>query len=150
MKTFYRRLIGTGNSLQHFLILAMRLYWGYAFFQAGLGKLNNILPVSNFFASLGIPFPTFNAYLVGCTEMIGGLCLLFGFASRLAAVPLAIVMITALLTEHADAVRTIFQNPQKFINQLPFNFLLATLVIFCFGPGGISIDYLLKRYIFKK
>jgi putative oxidoreductase len=149
MTCFYSALITIGNFLQSFLLLAIRLFWGYLFFKGGLGKLQDISPVIEFFHSLGIPFPTVMAYLVGLIECVGGLCLMLGFASRLVAIPLATIMIVAYLTAHYDAVKNVLENHSEFIKQTPFNFLLTCLLIFAFGPGKISLDYLLKRFVFK-
>ena len=158
-RSFYEKIISTGNSLQSFLLLLMRLYWGFSFFQAGWGKIYQMQPVIKYFGSLGIPFPGYIAPFVAWVECIGGLCLLFGFASRLVAIPLAINMIVAMLTAHqketfvmltaAFGMITNFQHfmdkMPSFIKLLPFNYLLTSLVVLCFGPGGISVDYLLKK-----
>jgi len=139
-----------GDFCQPFLLLSMRLFWGYQFFQAGYGKLQNMDSVTRYFSSLGIPFPEFAALAAGWVECIGGICLFFGFASRLIVIPLACVMISALLTAHREATLGMFANPQKFINQLPFNYLLTMIVVFCFGPGKISIDALFKKFFSRK
>jgi putative oxidoreductase len=39
------------------LLLAVRLYWGFQFMQAGWGKLHNLAHVTQFFMSMGIPAP---------------------------------------------------------------------------------------------
>jgi putative oxidoreductase len=149
-KGFYQALIYIGEGFQSILLLAMRLFWGYWFFQSGLGKLKNISSVVEFFNSLGIPFPEINAYIAGSIECIGGLLLLIGFASRLVSIPLAVVMIVALLTAHVGAVKTIFSDPQSFIGQSPFNYLLTALIVFAFGPGKISVDYLIEKLCCQK
>ncbi|NGX42390.1 MAG: putative oxidoreductase CatD [Chlamydiae bacterium] len=145
IRRFYCGIVDTGNFLQTFLLFAIRLYWGWSFYQAGWGKVNNIKPVIEYFGSLGIPYPEFLAPFVGWVECIGGLCLLFGFASRLVSIPLAINMIVALFTAHLTATLGMYNNPQRFINQLPFNYLLTSLIVFCFGPGLISVDYILGK-----
>jgi len=147
-KKFYRGIIDAGEVFQSFLLLALRLYWGYSFFQAGLGKLNHISNIAGTFASIGIPFPELNAYIVGYIECIGGACLIAGFASRLVAIPLAIVMVVALLTAHSNATFNLINDPDEFINQAPFTYLLTSLIIFAFGPGVISVDFLLEK-LFK-
>ncbi|MCB1119142.1 MAG: DoxX family protein [Chlamydiia bacterium] len=148
IKNFYQSLIGVGFRLQSLILLGIRVYWGYLFYQAGWGKLGNIGGVADFFGSFGIPFPEFNAYLVGYVEAIGGLCLLFGVASRLAAIPLIVTMVVALLTAHWEAVAGVFQDHKEFVNQAPFNFLMASLIVFAFGPGKFAIDTLLEK-LFK-
>ena len=149
MKGFYRGIISFGDILKHFFLLGLRAYWGYSFFTAGWAKLGNIEAVAESFSSLTIPLPLFNAYLVGGVECIGGLFLLIGFASRLAAIPLAFTMIVALFSAHLNVTLGMFENPQAFINQLPFNYLLASLAVICFGPGAFSIDAIIKHFILK-
>ncbi|EFB41750.1 hypothetical protein pah_c022o019 [Parachlamydia acanthamoebae str. Hall's coccus] len=146
LRRFFGGLKHWGDRLQDFLLLAIRLFWGYNFFITGNGKLANIEPVSSFFASLGFPFPTFNAYLAGSVECFGGLLLLVGLASRFSALLLSGVMIVAYFTAHAESVRQIFHDPDLFLSQPPFLFLFASLLIFCFGPGRFSLDALFKRW----
>lgn len=147
LKESYLDLIASGNFFQHFLLLAIRLFWGGSLFISGMAKVEDITPMINYFDSLGIPFPDITAHITAWVEFVGGFCLLVGFASRLAAIPIIAIMIGAFLTAHIDSVKTIFSDPQNFIIQLPFNYLLAALIIFAFGPGGISVDYLLKRWL---
>lgn len=150
MRTFYNKIIRVGTFLQPFLLLAMRLFWGYSFFQAGLGKVTNLAPVIDYLGSLGVPFPAIMGPVVAWVELIGGICLLAGFASRLVAIPLAVTMTVALLTAHSEATFGVFKNAQRFINQMPFNYLLTSLIVLCFGPGKFSVDCLLKRVFSKK
>jgi len=149
-KGFYLVLIAIGNNLQSLFLLAVRLYWGWQFFITGIGKFSNIEKIADYFRSLHIPFPELNTYLTASTETIGGMCLLLGLASRLVSIPLAFAMSVALATAHIDAVKTIFEDPQNFVSQPPFNFLLAAIIVFIFGPGKFSIDFLLERFAFKR
>lgn len=149
-KKFYGGLTAVGSNLQSVFLLAVRLFWGYMFFQTGLGKLRDIEPIVEYFKSLGIPYPEFNAYAAGGVECICGFCLLIGFLSRLVAIPLIGVMVVAFLTASLDALKGAYDDPQKFVKQLPFTFLLAALIIFIFGPGKASLDYLLCKLCFKK
>lgn len=143
--TFYAKLTTFGQTLQPYLLASMRLYWGLAFFSAGLEKFHNHEQVVQFFQSLHIPFATANAYFVAFVETLGGLSLALGFFSRVMALPLIAVMGTACLTAHQEALLSVFQNPEGFISQAPFNYLLTCLLVLCFGPGKFSFDYLLMR-----
>jgi putative oxidoreductase len=149
LKQFYVDLINCGSYFQHILLLLMRIYWGYAFFKAGLGKIEDMAGIESYLSSLNVPFPTITAHLVAWIECIGGLCLLFGFASRFVVIPLAIVMLSALFTAHSAAIHKIFEDPDNFVRQTPFTFLLTSLIVFAFGPGNISVDYLLQKYVFR-
>jgi len=145
LKTSYQSLINAGNFLQSPLLLVVRIFWGALFYFAGMGKLSNIDSTISFFQSLGIPFPEFNTYLVAWVETVGGLCLMAGFASRLVAIPLIITMVVAFLTVHSDALHGFMSNPSGVFKESPFTYLFATLLIFIFGPGMLSVDALIER-----
>jgi putative oxidoreductase len=127
------------------LLLAIRLYWGWQFFQTGKGKLMNLEGTTGFFTELGIPFPQLNAIMAGSTECFGGLLLLVGFASRLTAVPLIFTMMVAYLTADREALTGIFSDPDSFVTAAPFLFMFAAVIVFTFGPGRYSIDARLDR-----
>lgn len=142
-KSLYSSLSFLGDSLQSILLLAIRLYWGYQFFISGCGKLGDIQGTAEFFTDLAIPMPVANAYIAGGVEFFGGALLIIGLFARLISIPLAIVMITAYVTAHMNALHSIWSDPSVFVAEQPFNFLLAALIVFAFGPGKISLDYLL-------
>jgi putative oxidoreductase len=130
---------------QSILLLVIRLYWGWQFFLTGKGKLSDPEKPAQFFASLGIPLPHAQAILVGTTECVGGLLLLFGLASRVASIPLAVVLIVAYLTADIQLVKNIFNDPDKFFAADEFLFAYAVVLILVFGPGRFSVDWLLLR-----
>lgn len=144
-KKFYFILISFGKFLQPILLLVMRMYWGGSLVISGWGKLHHISTVSDYFTSLNIPFPLFNAYFVGSVECVGGFCLLIGLASRLVSIPIICVLIGALLTEHRAALINAWNDPQNLIVQLPFNYLLTALIVLAFGPGKISLDFIIQK-----
>ena len=150
LSRWYQLLVRAASNCQSALLLAIRLYWGWQFCQTGWGKLHNLSQVSEFFGSLGIPFPMFNATLAGATECFGGLFLLLGVASRLAAIPLIFTMIVAYATADKEAVQAIFSDPDKFVTATPFLFLLASAIVLVFGPGKVSVDYAIERYLARK
>lgn len=143
---WYCMIANAGTYLQSPLLLLVRLYWGYHFFQAGWGKFMNLQRTAGFFESLGIPLPEFHAYLVASIEMFGGLLLLVGLAARLAALPLVVTMIVAYLTAHYKAVQKLIEDPTIFFGEAPFLYLYASLLILCFGPGLFSIDGLMEFF----
>lgn len=141
----YELLIGTTNSLQSVFLLAVRLYFGWQFAQAGWGKLHRMPDVIQFFASLGIPAPAANAWFVTLLEFVGGILLMLGIGSRLLALLSVGDMIVAYITADRAAFLGFFTHPDKFEAAAPFVFLAAWLIILIFGPGKISIDALLAR-----
>ena len=141
----YKKLLRLQGFLVSPFLLLLRISWGWQFFQAGKGKLTNIDHVVGFFQTLGIPMPLLNAYLVGGIEMLGGLCLLVGFASRLATVPLAVVMLVAYLTADRAAFFAFFSDSEAFVKAAPFPFLMTVLIVMLFGSGFFSVDRLIKK-----
>ncbi len=127
------------------LLLGIRLYWGWQFFNTGKGKLGNLEGTTEFFSELGLPFAKLNAIMAGSTECFGGLLLLVGLFSRVISVPLIGTMTVAYLTAHLDVVKTIWSDSDSFVTAAPFLFLLASVIIFTFGPGRFSVDEVLRR-----
>jgi putative oxidoreductase len=136
--------------LQSPILLIMRVYWGLSFFQTGKGKLMDLSKPTEYFQSLGIPFPHQQAILAGCTECVGGLLLAAGLASRLVSIPLTVVMIVAYLTAENEALKAIFNNTDKFTSATPFLFLLTVLIVLAFGPGAFSLDWVVAKIYGKK
>lgn len=143
---FHHHYIRFVSLLQHPLLLLVRLYWGYDFFQTGLGKLNNLERTTDFFASLNIPFPQFNAAAAGSTELLCGILLMIGLGSRYFTVPLIVILCVAYATDDREALVNIVSDPESFVAATPFLHLLAAMLIFAFGPGRISADELILRY----
>ena len=134
-----------GIFLQPYFLLFLRLYWGFAFFQAGYAKCINHEQTMQFFQSLDIPYAAFNAYFVAFVEAVAGIALILGYLSRISCLPLIVILLTALFTAHKEAVSAIFQNFHEFMGLSPIPFLVATMAILCFGPGRLSLDALQKR-----
>lgn len=148
--SLYRRLLKLLNFLQCPFLLFVRVYWGWQFWQTGWGKLQDISKPIGFFTELGIPFPVFNAWFVSLLECFGGILLILGLASRLISIPLVIDMLVAYITADREAFKSIFSEPDKFYAAAPYTFLFASLIVLLFGPGAISLDYLIARYVKKR
>jgi len=144
---YFRWFVPPTSFLQSLLLLVMRLYWGWEFFLAGKGKLMNLETPAAFFQRLGIPFPHEQAILAGATECFGGLLLLAGFCSRLISIPLTILLTVAYLTADLDKVKMIFRDPAVFLTADEFLFLFVVVLVFAFGPGKFSVDWLIQRRV---
>jgi putative oxidoreductase len=150
LEKFYRLFVKTAHFLQSPFLLAIRLYWGWQFFQTGWGKLHNIPHVTEYFTSLNIPLPGANAWIVAVMECFGGLLLMAGLGSRLVAFALAFDMVIAYVTAESDALKSIFSDPDKFVKADPFPFLLMTLTVLAFGAGVFSLDWLISKKCFGR
>ena len=143
----YARFSALISYLQSPFLLAVRLYWGWQFIQTGWGKLTHLGKVTNFLASLNIPFPAASAYFISGLEFIGGILLIVGLGSRLIGLLLAYDMLVAYWTASRDALLAVFSDPGKFYGADPYTFLFASAMILVFGAGWISLDAVLaKRY----
>lgn len=82
--------------------LAFRLFLAPIFITTGLEKALHFSDTVGWMGSdgLGLPFPMLMAFLATAAELVGGLCLLVGFAVRWMAVPLMITMLVAAVTVH--------------------------------------------------
>lgn len=108
----------------------------------GIPKLLDIPATQNSFANMGLP-PEL-AIIIGLLEFIGGLAILLGILTRIAAGLLAINMIGAILQVKLS---------KGFIGGFELDLLYFAIMIslILMGPGNISIEKnILKREIFPK
>ena len=131
-------------------LLAVRLYWGWQFVQTGWGKMHNIAKLTDFFASLNIPFASANAHFVSGLEFFGGILLILGLGSRLIGLLLAGNMLVAYWTADHEAFVSFFSDPGKFYVADPYTFLFASLMVLIFGAGLFSVDTILKKLMGDK
>jgi len=127
------------------MLLVVRLYWGFQFAQTGWGKLHNLAKITEFFASLNIPFPSFTAPFVSTLELFGGVFLMLGLFSRPFALLLACNMFVAYWTADREALSAIFSDPGKFYAADPYTFLFASLMVLIFGAGFFAVDTLVAK-----
>jgi putative oxidoreductase len=141
----YFGISGKISLLQSPFLLAVRLYWGWQFAQTGWGKLHNIAKITDYFASLNIPFPAANAHFIAGLEFFGGLLLILGLGSRLVGLLLAANMLVAYWTADHDALVSIFSDPGTFYVADPYTCLFASLLVLIFGAGWLSLDTLIQK-----
>ena len=151
MKKICTLLTKIGTCLQCPVLLLIRLAWGFQLAESGWGHLHNVDKTADFFQSLHIPFPVANVYLSGTTELVGGILLMLGLFSRFISIPLLFNFCVAYLTASRPAIKELLHfRPDDFINDTAFPFLVTSLLILAFGPGKISLDYLLEKCCGKK
>jgi putative oxidoreductase len=122
--------------------LFARLVVGWTFMWSGWEKLNALPQITQNFIDWGIPFPQFMTPLVSGIEFFGGLLLLLGLFTRIAAVPLVVVMIVATISAkwgQVDSLETLLG-----FEELAYMALFGWLAVA--GPGPISLDWLLQRW----
>ena len=131
--------------------LLTRITLGFTFFLTGQGKLNNFDTVVSFLADQGVPAPVLNAHVVARLEYYGGMLLVVGLLTRLVSLGLAGTMVVALLTERRqflESWRTTGDVGPTDISS--FVFLLFFTWLMVYGPGVVSLDALLARWLGRK
>ncbi|MBN9218444.1 MAG: DoxX family protein [Mesorhizobium sp.] len=119
-----------------FTILLGRILLAVIFLLSGFGKLTAISGTAGYFGGLGLPLPTVTAVVVGLIELLGGLAVLVGFQTRIAAWVLAVFTVATGLVAHtgwADQMQMI-----QFLKNLAIagGFILLASS----GAGAYSID----------
>ena len=113
-----------------------RLLMGAVFAFSGLGKIMAPAVTQGYIASAGLPLPP-AAYLIAILiELGGGLCLIAGYQTRIAAIVLAVfAFATAVLFHHN------FADQNQMINFLKNIFMIGGLLqVVAFGAGAYSLD----------
>lgn len=136
-----RRLRALADQISFLGPTLARITVGVVFMGTGWGKLHSIPDVTAFFTDLGIPAPGFNARLTAGTEFFGGLLVLLGLGTRLAALPLAFTMVIAILT----AKRANIDGLTTLLGFEEWSYLVMFIWIALAGAGPLSLDRLIGR-----
>ncbi|MBD0415736.1 DoxX family protein [Oryzicola mucosus] len=118
------------------LALIGRLLLSSLFILAGFGKLTAIGATAGWFGSLGLPVPTVTTVVVGLVELLGGLAILVGFQTRIAALVLAVFTVAATLVAHTDFA----DGMQMLLFQKNISITGGLLLVAALGAGGLSVD----------
>jgi putative oxidoreductase len=146
LKSWHDKYCHYADYLRHPFLLFVRLYWGVQLIESGWGKLHHLDKVTDYFTSLNLPMPGKMAVFISCVELFGGLFLALGLLSRVASLVLTVNLIMAYVLGDRAALLSIFSDPDKFTAAAPYVFLIASLIVFLFGPGIFSLDALLGRF----
>jgi putative oxidoreductase len=136
-----QRVVTWLTASQWIPVLLVRLFIGYFFFETGWAKIGNLDGMAERFTGWGIPFPAFNAVLSAYTELIGGGLVMLGLVTRLAAVPMAVNMVVAILVVNIKRVSGL----DEFVELSEPLYALVFLWLLFAGPGRASLDHLLWR-----
>jgi uncharacterized membrane protein YphA (DoxX/SURF4 family) len=140
--------------------ILVRLLVGIVFLPEGIQKLAfpDLLGTGRF-AKIGIPFPDLMGPFVGVVETVCGLLIIIGFFTRLAAIPLIIIMIVALISTKlpillghdvgmfhlaSDIKRTGFWSMMHEA-RADLTMLLGCIYLAIVGAGPWSVDGLSKE-----
>ncbi|ANG96734.1 MULTISPECIES: DoxX family protein [Brucella] len=116
--------------------LVARVFLSILFILAGFSKLTAISGTAGYFAGLGLPVPTVTAVLVGLVEFVGGLAILVGFQTRIAAAIVALFTIGATLVAHMNFA----EGMNALMAQKNLAIAGGLILLALQGAGSISID----------
>jgi putative oxidoreductase len=135
--------------------LPLRLIVGYGFLAHGFAKLSR---GPETFAvvlhTLGVPLPLLMAWLTTLVELVGGAAVLVGVGIPFVALPMAIVLLTALFIVHLRygffSVKLAAVTPDgiKFGSvgyEIILLYLAGLAALVMGGPGRLSMDAWLRR-----
>jgi uncharacterized membrane protein YphA (DoxX/SURF4 family) len=111
------------------------------------------------FANIGIPYPELMGPFVGVVEVTCGLLIILGFLTRLAAIPLIVIMIVAIVSTklpiwaghdlwifHAPKITRYGFWSMAHEARDDFLMLLGSLYLLIAGAGQWSVDAALARH----
>lgn len=129
------------DRLQPLALLFMRLTLGAIMVAHGSHKVfGGLHHFAQFIGSMGIP--AWLGYVSAFTEFIGGLLILAGFFTRLAALGICIDLLVAILKVHLH--NGLLGGPDKTGYEFPLAAATLAFALILFGAGPISLDHVLR------
>ena len=116
--------------------LAGRVLFGALFLLSGISKILSPQQVIGYIGHVGLPFPALGLVVAVLVEVGGGVLLLAGYKTRLAAIALAVFSVSAAILFHAALA-----DQNQFAHFMK-NFAIAggLLQVAAFGAGSFSLD----------
>jgi putative oxidoreductase len=134
----FAKLISTSNEKTTILI---RLMVGAVFLSEGIQKF--LFPGSlgaGRFKKIGLPAPEFFGPFVGAFEITCGILILIGLLTRLAAIPLIIIMLVAIMTTKATVLANEGFWEMLHGSRTDWAMLLGSIFLLIRGGGKWSLD----------
>jgi len=140
-KVLYDLPIAVARRLGWLAPLVARVTVGWVFVTSGWGKLHNLDKIVEYFTELGIPYPHIQAPFASANEFVCGLLVLVGLATRVASIPLIIVMLVAIATAQWENV----DSAAALLGLVEWAYVAIFAWLAIAGPGPVSIDHWIAR-----
>lgn len=126
--------------------LVGRILMAVIFVVSGFAKLTDPAGAVGYMSSVGVPNPDILVYIAGVAELAGGLALVFGFLTRIAAIGLVVLLAIINLYFHNFWA---LAEPEAKMQMVQFTKNLGLMgglfMIIAMGPGRFSIDYAMRK-----
>lgn len=122
----------------------IRIAVGLIFFTQGILKYIDPNMGVNRFTHIGFPHPAFTAHVVGGFEIVCGLMVLFGWFTRWAAIPLLVIICTAVAT---TKIPELTRNGKGFwfmVSDARTDFSMLMCLLFLISSSGWGIRHTAK------
>ena len=116
-------------------IFFIRLAVGLIFFTQGILKFIDPKMGVERFTRIGFPHPWFTAHFVGTFEIVCGALVLIGLFTRLAAIPLLIIILTAIATTKVPELSHANQGFWFMVSDARTDFAMLCCLIFLICSG---------------
>lgn len=134
----FKKIIQTDNSKTTILI---RLAVGAVFLSEGIQKfLFPAIRGAGRFEKVGLPSPDFLGSFVGGFEIVCGILILIGLFTRLASIPVMIIMLVAFATTKAEVLSEQGFWELMHGSRTDWAMLLGSIFLLIKGGGAWSVD----------
>jgi len=113
----------------------IRIAVGLVFFTQGILKFTDAHMGVERFTRIGFPHPAFTAHFVGAFEIICGFLVLFGWFTRAAAIPLLIIISTAIVTTKIPELTRASQGFWFMVSDARTDFAMLMCLLFLLFSG---------------
>ena len=139
----FQKIINTDNSKTTIIV---RLIVGVIFLSEGIQKfLFPAIRGAGRFEKIGLPSPEFLGSFVGTFEILCGAFVLLGLFTRLASIPLIIIMLVAVATTKAEVLDNQGFWEMMHGSRTDWSMLLGSIFLLIKGGGYWSVDNKLSK-----
>jgi putative oxidoreductase len=153
-------VMGAGASLAVWAPLPLRLIVGYGFMAHGMAKLGRGPEhFTGILDAIGLPLPALFAWLTIIVEVAGGFAVLLGLGVVLASLPMAVILVVAMVTVHLpygfSSIKLLAVTPSGAQFGMPgyetdLLYLAALAALVLGGSGPFALDNVIRRVIGRR
>jgi putative oxidoreductase len=137
---------GLAATWSDFLLLVGRVFLGWLLLASGYGKFGSIAGIAAYFTSLGMSPPELWAWFAAISEIVLGAALIFGIATRYAALASFVWVLLATAIAHRYWTYPAAQQAGQYNDWLKNIAIMGgTLYAFVIGAGCYSLDAMLAK-----